>query len=268
MRNTIMLDGLKKKDTYDSLVQYLDGGQERIKYPDRLATQLRNSQEISNLLDNEGLSWLEGATLQLNQLKAQELAHLLIRQNLEPQRTFKEQIILEHGKQGRPRQPRETQRGEGGFITPETLPPNRYTMYHDMVDTDIDEKMEQQQDDIEEQYAFDIQQEIDKQKETAQRFSDDLGEHLPPYRANYPAVARTFGGAGSSTDTPDPDKDPEATHEPRGKPGRPPRPKEPIIPSVETIHEPKGKVGRPTKQPEPVIAPPNVDISFFILVLN
>jgi hypothetical protein len=69
MRNQIMLDGLKKKDTYDSLVEYLDGGQERVKYPDRLASQLRNSHEMSNLLDGEGLGWLQGATFQLNQLK-------------------------------------------------------------------------------------------------------------------------------------------------------------------------------------------------------
>jgi hypothetical protein len=196
---------------------------------------------------------------------------------LEPHQTFKEQQIdhqrnpedyfsdtklQEAGITRRAKQQGQTQQplnSERGFITPETLPPNRYTMHHDMVDTDLEEKMEQQQDDIEEQYAFDIQQEIDKNKETAKRFGDDLGEHLPPYRANYPAVARTFGGAGSSTD------DPEATHEPRGKPGRPPRPTEPIIPSVESTHEPRGKPGRPQKvaQTEPVIAPPKVAKSIF-----
>jgi hypothetical protein len=95
MRNTIMLDGLKKKDTYDSLVEYLDGGQERVKYPDRLATQLRNSQEISNLLDNEGLSWLEGATVQLNQLQSQILSNLLFREHLEPQQGLKEQQVVQ-----------------------------------------------------------------------------------------------------------------------------------------------------------------------------
>jgi hypothetical protein len=30
MRNQIMLDGLKKKDTYDSLVEYLDGGKNEL----------------------------------------------------------------------------------------------------------------------------------------------------------------------------------------------------------------------------------------------
>ncbi len=40
------LAGLRKY-TYNSLVRYLDGGQETIKYPDRLATQLKNSHQMS-----------------------------------------------------------------------------------------------------------------------------------------------------------------------------------------------------------------------------
>ena len=36
---TTILNGLRKRTTYDSLVGFLDGGPERIKYPDRLATQ-------------------------------------------------------------------------------------------------------------------------------------------------------------------------------------------------------------------------------------
>ena len=54
-----ILHGLRKKDTYDGLVGYLEEGQERIKYPNRLATQLRNSHEILNLLDSGGKGWLE-----------------------------------------------------------------------------------------------------------------------------------------------------------------------------------------------------------------
>ena len=42
------LTGLRKKATYNSLVNYLDGGQETIKYPDRLATQIQNSHQMSN----------------------------------------------------------------------------------------------------------------------------------------------------------------------------------------------------------------------------
>jgi hypothetical protein len=41
MKDTYRLKGLRQIATYDSLVGYLDGKQERIKYPDRLATQLK-----------------------------------------------------------------------------------------------------------------------------------------------------------------------------------------------------------------------------------
>ncbi len=36
---------MKAKDTYESLTTYLHEGQEQIKYPDRFASQLRNSHE-------------------------------------------------------------------------------------------------------------------------------------------------------------------------------------------------------------------------------
>ncbi len=41
MTNNNMLKGLRKRDSYNSLVGYLDGGQERMMYPDRLATLLK-----------------------------------------------------------------------------------------------------------------------------------------------------------------------------------------------------------------------------------
>jgi hypothetical protein len=36
---------MKPMDTYEGLTTYLNGGQEKIKYPDRLASILRNSHE-------------------------------------------------------------------------------------------------------------------------------------------------------------------------------------------------------------------------------
>ena len=37
MKNNNLLRGMRKRDTYDSLVGYLDGGQETIIYHNRLA---------------------------------------------------------------------------------------------------------------------------------------------------------------------------------------------------------------------------------------
>ena len=53
MTNHNLLKGLRKRDTYNCLVGYLDGGQERMRYPNRLATQLANSYQLSNIVDSE-----------------------------------------------------------------------------------------------------------------------------------------------------------------------------------------------------------------------
>ena len=51
----INYDGLKKRDTYNELIDYIQFGQEKITYPDRFAKRIRESPQISNLLDGEGL---------------------------------------------------------------------------------------------------------------------------------------------------------------------------------------------------------------------
>ena len=52
-------EGLKKRETYDEIIDYLMNKQEKIKMPNRLAKQLRNSPQLSNLLDGEGEGALE-----------------------------------------------------------------------------------------------------------------------------------------------------------------------------------------------------------------
>ena len=47
-------DGLRKRDTYNELIDYLQFKQEKIIYPDRFAKRIRESPQISNLLDGEG----------------------------------------------------------------------------------------------------------------------------------------------------------------------------------------------------------------------
>ena len=48
-------DGLRKRDTYNELINYIQFKQEKIIYPDRFAKRIRESPQISNLLDGEGL---------------------------------------------------------------------------------------------------------------------------------------------------------------------------------------------------------------------
>ena len=60
-------DGLRKRDTYDEIIDYLQNKQEKISYPNRFAKQLRNTPQLSNLLDGEGFS--------INDINEQQLNH-------------------------------------------------------------------------------------------------------------------------------------------------------------------------------------------------
>ena len=47
-------DGMRRRETYDEIIDYIQNRQEKIQHPDRLATRLRNTPELSNLLDGAG----------------------------------------------------------------------------------------------------------------------------------------------------------------------------------------------------------------------
>ena len=59
MRYANNYQGLKKRKEYDEIVDYLNNGLPQIKYPDRQATFLRNTNQMSNLLDGEGYSMFD-----------------------------------------------------------------------------------------------------------------------------------------------------------------------------------------------------------------
>jgi alpha-galactosidase/6-phospho-beta-glucosidase family protein len=97
---TMILNGMRKRPTYDSLVGYLDGEQERIKWPDRLATQLQNSYQISNLVDSEDKGWFQENKEQMRNFTEQQVKDILIKANLEPHQTFHQERILGHDSAG------------------------------------------------------------------------------------------------------------------------------------------------------------------------
>ena len=86
-----LLIGLRKKPTYNSLVAYLEWGQETIKYPNRLATQLENSYQLSNILDSEGESWFEQNKKQMTNFTRQQVQEVLIKENLQQGQTIQQQ---------------------------------------------------------------------------------------------------------------------------------------------------------------------------------
>ena len=66
---------LGKVRSYDEIVDCLENKQEKIKYPNRLAKQLRESPELSNLLDGDGLGIVEMEKQQINKMKHEQVEH-------------------------------------------------------------------------------------------------------------------------------------------------------------------------------------------------
>ncbi len=73
----INYDGLRKKKTYDELIDYVMNKQEKMQYPDRTAKFLRNSPQLSNLLDSNGEGLLEMEEQQKRQVMEVEKEHIL-----------------------------------------------------------------------------------------------------------------------------------------------------------------------------------------------
>ena len=61
--------GLREKPNYDELINYLQNKQEKIVYPDRFAKRVRESPQLSNLLDGEGFDIHDIQDQQIRQAK-------------------------------------------------------------------------------------------------------------------------------------------------------------------------------------------------------
>jgi len=71
---TMMVDGLKRRQTYEEVIDYIQNDNDRIKYPDRTAKQLRNTFELSQL-DGVGMQIMEQQ--QQQEIKERDKEHLL-----------------------------------------------------------------------------------------------------------------------------------------------------------------------------------------------
>ena len=68
----INYNGFRKKDTYDELIDYVMNKQEKIKYPKSIAKFLRESPQLSNLLDGNGEGLIEMEAQQKRQVQEVE----------------------------------------------------------------------------------------------------------------------------------------------------------------------------------------------------
>ncbi len=170
------------------MVGYLDGAQERIKYPNRLATQLRNSHEILNLLDSEGRGWLEENKKQMANFTEQQVHEIVLEQNLEPGQTYQrernKQSTREMG----------TQKG----VDPRPDRPRYSPQVFGLADQNVDENMARQQDDIDIISGLIESQVQHRQQDVAPRFRETLAENMDAWPSTYMARRNSIGGASSS----------------------------------------------------------------------
>ncbi len=66
-----------------------------MRYPNRLATQLANSYQLSNIVDSEGKSWFQENKEQMRNFTEQQVQEVLLKENLQPGQTFEEEKILQ-----------------------------------------------------------------------------------------------------------------------------------------------------------------------------
>ena len=83
--------GLHKRDSYEGLIDYLENKQEKLKLPDREAKFVRDSPQYQSLL-NEG--FLEVEKQQINQIKAEQEEHAVIRTASDTNETAKEVRVV------------------------------------------------------------------------------------------------------------------------------------------------------------------------------
>ena len=84
-------NGLHKRETYDSLIDYIQNKQPTLKYPNRLATELMNSRELSKL---NGL----GVSLdqQDNLVKEQQRVNSIREESINNGTTFSHALAAQH----------------------------------------------------------------------------------------------------------------------------------------------------------------------------
>ena len=65
MLTQISKDGMRIRPNFEEIQDYLDNKQQTVKYPNRDALRIRNSHQLSGLLDGDGMGFLDLEKMQL-----------------------------------------------------------------------------------------------------------------------------------------------------------------------------------------------------------
>ena len=94
----MVIIGLKKRDTFEEVVEYIKNSKDVIKFPDRYAKQIRNSFELSQL---DGVGMMEHEEHELQTMKETEKANAL-RKVARNSNDTSHVELLAHSRQSRP----------------------------------------------------------------------------------------------------------------------------------------------------------------------
>ena len=234
--------GLREKPSYDELIGYLEYGQEKITYPDRFFKQLRETPQLSNLLDGEGMTVKDLEEQQLNQMKEVQKEHAIQQaggtaQQLRTmdQKTQTNKIKSNVGS-SQTLNPKMTSTGMQAW-RPNVASGGVQTEGAQYFDIAIDDKVA----DVNEQ----IETELDKNTANQEQqrvnivniLEKHLGEEVTPSQLDFAHQIASSSGASSSTSMTPIRK--QTTKQSKKNTGNP-----------ETDIEPRGKSGRPKKDTE------------------
>ena len=227
--------GLKKQPDYDEIQDYLNNKQPKLKFPDRLATFIRRTNQMSNLLDGEGYSLFD-LEMQQQNIIMEQLKALTINAMADANSTAK---VLKVIAKSKPKS---------------QLPPN-----FDIAKDDKNDPEEQLSNDIE-MVSTQQSQQVAQNKT---KITNLLQAHLDPSPMDTAhAIASSSGASSSNYMPPNMEGIPlndvnmsEITQKPKAK-GRPKKIQQSEEPDTMLIdkdlkrplgEKPKGKVGRPRK---------------------
>jgi len=160
----MMTDGLKRRQTYEEVIDYIENDNDKIRYPDRTAKQLRNTFELSQL-DGVGMQLMEQQ--QFREMKEREKEHLLRQiasntsRSITEARATEESPSTEHENTTQFQSPQSTTQSQQ--IPPWLFPAGTQ---HYNIASDYDER-EQERRDIEE--AADVSLDMSYERELARR---------------------------------------------------------------------------------------------------
>ena len=224
--------GLREKPNYDELINFLQNKQEKIVYPDRFAKRIRESPQLSNLLDGEGFDINDIKDQQIRQMKEFQVQQAMIQADGDA----KLLNTMNKKMQTLPTNP--VGKKVSGMQTDE---PARKTKGVQVEDTQyFDMAMDDRVADVNEQIEMELDKNTGNQEQKRANIVNILQSHLGEITQQqtdfvHQLIQPDSGGASSSglessstaiqpvkkTTTKQSKKDPETAVEPKGKAGRP-----------------------------------------------